>query len=372
MLRAARARRIATATAFGGGGITLLGASTIGLLYLQARQAHRTVGTTPWKPPRADGVYGTGDGPPLRFVMMGDSTAAGYAVADALSTPGALLATGLSAVADRPVRLRRLARVGATSRDLAAQMAKVRGRPVDLAVIFIGGNDVIHRIRPADSVRHLQDVVRELAGSGAAVVVGTCPDLGTVQPIGQPLRYVARRASRQLAAAQTIGVVEAGGRTVSLGSLLADEFLAHPDELFGPDRFHPSARGYAHAAAAVLPSACAALGLLPEPEAAPARARGGGPLPVDRAAVEAAERPGTEVSGARVAGAERGRRGRWATLIRRRFRTADDVGADTSAAVDAPAPDDAPHRSGTPAARPPGSAAPGNTTPEVSGTGPTG
>ncbi|MFC3994855.1 SGNH/GDSL hydrolase family protein [Nocardiopsis sediminis] len=376
MLRAARARRIATATAFGGGGITLLGASTIGLLYLQALQAHRTVGTTEWKPPRADGVYGTGDAPPIRFVMMGDSTAAGYAVTDALNTPGALLAAGLSAVADRPVRLRRLARVGATSRDLADQMAKVRGHRVDLAVIFIGGNDVIHRIRPADSVRHLQDVVRELSALGAAVVVGTCPDLGTVQPIGQPLRYVARRASRQLAAAQTIGVVEAGGRTVSLGGLLSDDFLAHPDELFGPDRFHPSARGYAHAAAAVLPSACAALGLLPEPEAAPALGRRDGVLPVDRAAVEAAERPGTEVSGARVAGRARGPRGRWATLMRRRPRTApDEGGADATVAADAADAGGPGAPAATPAAVPadtPDPGNPGNATPEVSGTGPTG
>ncbi|MDA8371363.1 MAG: SGNH/GDSL hydrolase family protein [Nocardiopsaceae bacterium] len=333
VLRAASARRIATATAFGGGGVTLLGASTVGLLYLQARLAHKAVGFTHWQPPQVNGVYGHGSGSPISFVMMGDSTAAGFAVTDGLQTPGSLLASGISAVAERPVRLRRTARVGATSKDLVDQMEKIRGQHVDLAVIFIGANDVIRRVRPADSVRHLQNIVRELVSAGTAVVVGTCPDLGTVQPIGQPLRSIARRASRQLAAAQTIAVVESGGRTVSMSNLLADDFQAYPEELFGPDRFHPSARGYAHAAAAVLPSACAALGLLPELETQPVTARGDGVLPVDRAAVEAAEKAGTEVSGAEVDGRERGPRGRWATLIRRRFGARPTVPENTDEAL---------------------------------------
>ncbi|WP_173434266.1 SGNH/GDSL hydrolase family protein [Allosalinactinospora lopnorensis] len=324
MLRAARARRIATATAFGGGGLTLLGAGTVGLLYLQARLAHRAIGRTPWTAPKVNGIYGSGDGTPLSLVMMGDSTAAGFALTDGLQTPGSLLASGISAIAERPVRLRNVAVVGATSKNLPTQVERVRGTDADVAIVFIGANDVIHRMRPADSVRHLQNAVRELIDMGIAVVVGTCPDLGTVEHIGWPLSYIARRASRQLAAGQTIAAVEAGGRTVSLGTLLSDEFHSYPDDMFGPDRFHPSARGYAHAATAVLPSACVALGLLPELETVPDPGRGEGVLPVDRAAVEAAEESGMEVSGARVAGRERGPRGRWATLIRRRTKTIDD------------------------------------------------
>ncbi|RNL82817.1 SGNH/GDSL hydrolase family protein [Halostreptopolyspora alba] len=321
MFRAARARRITTATAFGGGGLTLLGAGTVGLLYLQARFAHRAVGRTDWTAPWVDGVYGSGDGAPLSLVMMGDSTAAGFALTDGLQTPGSLLASGMSAIADRPVRMRNVAVVGATSERLPEQVDRVRGTPADVAVIFVGANDVIRRLRPADSARHLGATTRQLTAMGTAVVVGTCPDLGTVEHIGWPLRSLARRASRQLAAVQTIAVVEAGGRTVSLGALLADEFQTHPDVMFGPDRFHPSARGYAHAASAVLPSACVALRLLPELETVPGFGHDEEVLPIGRAAVEAAEDPGMEVSGTRVAGRERGSRGRWATLVRRRSGT---------------------------------------------------
>ncbi len=324
MFRAARARRITAATAFGGGGLTLVGAGTVGLLYLQARLAHRAVVPTDWTAPRVDGVYGTGDGAALSLVMLGDSTAAGFALTDGLQTPGSLLASGLSAIAERPVALRNVAVVGATSPQLAEQMERLRHTPVGahgdtaIAVIFVGANDVINRVRPADSARHLGEATRELRAMGYTVVVGTCPDLGTVAQIGWPLRAIARRASRQLAAVQTIAAVAADGRTVSLGTLLADEFQDHPDDMFGPDRFHPSARGYAHAASAVLPSACVALGLLPELETAGGTGPDEAVLPVDRAAVKAAEKPGVEVSGAHVSGDENQPRGRWATLIRRR------------------------------------------------------
>ena len=81
------------------------------------------------------------------------------------------------------------------------------------------------------------------------MVVGTCPDLGTIRPIQPPLRWLARRWSRQLAAAQTVAVVRAGGRTVSLGDLLGPQFDAAPEQMFGADRFHPSAEGYRAAAA---------------------------------------------------------------------------------------------------------------------------
>ena len=101
--------------------------------------------------------------------------------------------------------------------------------------------------------------------------------------------------------------------------------------MFGPDRFHPSARGYAQAAFAVLPSACAALGLLPELDEAE---RSRGILPVDRAAVVAAETPGTEVSraGEHVSGHETGTRGRWAALIRGPFRLRGGHGPEGQAA----------------------------------------
>lgn len=324
MSRARVARRIAAGAAYGGGGIGLMSAAAVGVVLAEVQMAKRQVGNGGGPhPPSADGLYGRGYAtpgePPLRLVLLGDSTAAGQGVHRARQTPGALLASGLSAVAERPVELRNVALPGAQSDDLDRQVgltvAASDGIP-DICVIMVGANDVTHRMPPTRSVRHLSSAVRRLRTAGAEVVVGTCPDLGTVEQVQQPLRWLARRASRHLAAAQTIGVVEQGGRTVSLGDLLGPEFEANPRELFGPDHYHPSAEGYATAAMAVLPTVCAALGLWPAEEERPDVSRREGFLPVARAAAEAASEPGTEVTAAMPTGP----RGPWALMKRRRRR----------------------------------------------------
>jgi lysophospholipase L1-like esterase len=284
--------------------------------------ARRWIGTPFGKQgPQASGWYGTTTGDPIELAMLGDSSAVGLGADDPRDTPGAVIATNLSAITDRPVRLTVVAVVGAESPHLDEQVDRLLETTPnpDVAVVMIGANDVTHRIKPAVAVRALSDAVRRLRGLGAEIVVGTCPDLGTIEPIAQPLRYVARRWSRELAAAQTIGVVEAGGWTVSLADLIGEEFSARPRELFSTDRFHPSATGYARVAAVLLPSVCAVLGAWPEgvPEGRPAGRFGGGTDDVAHAAAKAASSAGTEVSGTAVDGATRGPRGRWARLLRR-------------------------------------------------------
>lgn len=320
MSRARVARRIAAGAAYGGGSIGLVGAAAVGVLLAEVQLAKRSVGggRAPTAP-SADGRYGlafagrTGHLEPLRLAMLGDSTAAGQGVWRAGQTPAALLASGLAAVAERPVDLRNVALPGAMSDDLDRQVGLVLadpGRLPEVCVIMIGANDVTHRMPATQSVRHLATAVRRLRTAGAEVVVGTCPDLGTVEPVYQPLRWLARRVSRQLAAAQTIGVVEQGGRTVSLGEMLGPEFAANPRELFGPDNYHPSAEGYATAAMAVLPTLCAVLGLWPETDHLDAT-RDEDMLPVAKAASAAASEAGTEVTGVRAP---------WALLKHRRRR----------------------------------------------------
>ncbi|MEW9529063.1 SGNH/GDSL hydrolase family protein [Microbispora sp. NPDC049125] len=311
---AARAtRRIVTAAALGGGGLTALGAVTYGLLMAEAVVARRIVGQPHGLDgPPADGVYGDHPGEPVHMVLLGDSTSVGLGMLHPHDTPGVRIALGLAATAERPVRLTVLGQSGAASAELGVQVDRALEAGPDIAVIFVGANDVTTATPPARAVRHLQKAVRRLREAGAEVVVGTCPDLGTVQPIAQPLRWVTRRWSRQLAAAQTVAVIDAGGRTVAFADLLGPEFEANPAEMFGPDRFHPSARGYLQAAYAVLPSVCAALGLWPEPE--PMRVEG----PQYLLAAMAVEEPGTEVTATRVAGRAVGPHGRWAALLRRR------------------------------------------------------
>jgi lysophospholipase L1-like esterase len=317
-LQSERVRRIATAAAVGGGGLAGAGALLYGVVIGQALLARKTIPQVISPPPRADGTYGAHyDGEPIRLVVLGDSSAAGYGAELPSETFAAAVAAGLAEQQHRPVWMRCLAVVGAESKGLPPQVeVALRHRP-DVVVICIGGNDVTHRVAVPLAVQHLVEAVRALRVAGVEVIVGTCPDLGTIRPIQPPLRWLARHWSRQLATAQTIAVVEAGGRTVSLGDLLGELFYAEPDRMFSIDRFHPSGAGYLAAAQAVLPTVVAALTEPELPVAAAALASGEGVRSLPQAAAEAAHRPGTEVSGTQVAGMDRGPAGRWAQLRHR-------------------------------------------------------
>ncbi|WP_373688138.1 SGNH/GDSL hydrolase family protein [Actinoplanes aureus] len=309
-------RRIRTAGRVAGqvtGALAGLTALSAGLLMRQAADARRVIPMAEAPPPRGDGIYGAKfGGKPINLVILGDSTAAGYGVHRTRETPGALFATGISRRLRRPVRLHRLAVVGSISAGLPYQVDAALEYAPDVAVILIGGNDVTHASGFPAAVSHLADTVRRLRAAGCRVVVGTCPDIGAIKSIKPPLRWLARRWSRQLAAAQTVAVVEAGGRTVSIGNLLGPMFEADPVRMFGSDRFHPSAEGYARAAAVMMPTVMAALGE-DDRSAVPA---GEGVRTLPEAADEAVRAPGTEVSPTRVGGRERGPAGRWAQLRR--------------------------------------------------------
>ncbi|QGN59169.1 SGNH/GDSL hydrolase family protein [Nostocoides sp. HKS02] len=355
MGRARRARKIAATAAYGGGGLAAgigaVGMLGYGLLKAEARVARRLVGQPFEGAPDDNGTYGAGAGDPVELLVLGDSSAAGMGADHRYQTVGAIIANGVSALTGRPVRLTNTAVIGAESSGLELQLANALDqvpRP-HVAVIMIGANDVTHRIDKSVAVRHLEDTVRRLHELGTEVVVGTCPDLGTIQPIPQPLRLLGRRWSRDLAAAQTVAVVEAGGRTVSLGDLLGPEFAERPHEMFSADRFHPSPAGYARAAAALLPSVYAALGVwagAPTDERVPDTRRGEGVGPVAVAAEYAVRDPGTEVSATEIAGQSRGPRGRWAVLMRRPHKAVPDrqderVEADEIDATDLVTVDDA-------------------------------
>jgi len=270
-------------TAMAAGAVGGLSVSMCGLLVEQSKRARRVIGQPHGSPLRGDGVYladGTGPyvpgavrptGKMIRFAMLGDSSAAGLGVDDPNHLPGVLIARALAQDSRRPVWLVTYAVSGSTSRTMAPQVGLATADAPDIALIMIGANDVTARIQPRESGELIADAVARLRAVGTTVVVGTCPDLGVVRPIPQPLRSLARAWSLSVAKHQRAAVRRAGGRAVPLADLLAAEFLSR-DELFSIDRFHPSAAGYQAAASVLLPAVCAAVGAweagpLPEPPA---------------------------------------------------------------------------------------------------------
>jgi lysophospholipase L1-like esterase len=262
-------RRLAVTVVKAGGGVGLASASMYGLLRAEAILARYRIGVLDIAVPDPSGMYAaprdgseTDDGRahrPLRLLVIGDSAAAGYGARDPDDTYGAFLASGLAERTGRPVDLRCHAVVGAETTDLVTQIDQADLTGVEATAVLIGVNDVTHGVRTGTAVSSLRAVLERLRAHGSAVVVGTCPDLGTVRPIPQPLRHFARQRSRRLAEAQALATLEAGGTAVALGSLLGPEFAAAPAELFGPDRYHPSPRGYRRCAEAMLPELVALL-----------------------------------------------------------------------------------------------------------------
>ena len=248
-----RASQVATGTGVSAGSVLALGAAAYGVIRAEAKLARHTIGEPKDHPPDPTGSYGRYLGPSLRLVMLGDSSATGLGCDSPAQTPGALLAGGIARDLKRRVRLEVYAVVGARSADLDTQVAKALQSKVDLAVIMIGTNDVTHAVWPGDASAKLGRAVATLRAAGAVVVVGTCPDLGTVKPLLQPLKTVAAYWSRRMATAQAVAVAENDGIAVSLGSLLAEEFSVHAD-LWSADRFHPSPSGYRRVADVLLPS----------------------------------------------------------------------------------------------------------------------
>ncbi|GAB3499809.1 SGNH/GDSL hydrolase family protein [Flexivirga lutea] len=345
------ARKVAmyTAEIAGVGAAGVLGGW--GVLKGEAAIARRVVGQPFDGAPDDNGTYGAAPGEPIDLLVLGDSTAKGMGADNASQTVGAIIAAAVAAFAGRPVRLTNVAVVGATSPDLGGQLdaALESVSHPDVALIMVGANDVTSRLSQTDAVEHLAEAVRRLRDAGSPVVVGTCPDLGVIKPVPQPLRQLARRWSRHLAAAQTRTVVEMGGRTVSLGDLLGHEFSDSPTVMFSKDRFHPSSAGYARAASALLPSVLDALGeVSPDTGRKPDRLRGEAVRPVASAARRAARDPGTEVTGTEVKGMARNARGPWAVLLRRHRHPLPDPETAGTAAADiptAPPGDASAHRS---------------------------
>lgn len=201
------------------------------------------------------------DGAPLHLLVLGDSIAAGLGAERPKDTLGARIARDLATRLHRPVTLHTAAVVGSESSALAGQLDGLpAGYRADVAVIVVGGNDVTHRVPVSTSATYLEEAVVRLRAQGTEVVVGTCPDLGALRPVPQPLRSLGSRMSRQLASVQAEVAVRNGAHAVSLAHVVGPFFITNPDEMFSLDRFHPSALGYKRTARALLPSVLLALG----------------------------------------------------------------------------------------------------------------
>lgn len=260
--------RALKALIFAAGSVGGLSGAAYGLLNGQSKRARSIIGVPVDLPLNADGLYlpdGAGPfvpsrGDSLSFAVLGDSLAAGLGAELPDQLPGVRLACGLAEELDRPVRLVTHAISGSRTTDLEAQVDRALIDPPDVALVIIGGNDVTSRTSVGTSASLLGSQVARLVAAGVTVVVGTCPDLGIIRPIPQPLRTIASRYSLSLARAQRRELDRLGVPAVPVAALMSPEFKDR-QELFSADRFHPNGKGYEFAANVLLAPLCGALRL---------------------------------------------------------------------------------------------------------------
>jgi len=250
--------------------VAVAAAGLLGPLVLLGVEAAVTAGgsyATPESAPVVSLDTGPAGAAPLTVAVLGDSTGAGLGVTSgrAADTVGGQLALALGGMSGgmsgggtggRRVALRGFAVSGARAADLAGQVDRVVAARLPgplVMLVVIGANDATHLSALPRVAGDVGAAVRRLRGLGARVVVGTCPDMGSARAFSQPLRAVVGWRGRSVARAEAQAVVAAGGEPVDLGALTGPAFRRDAGLTSG-DRFHPSARGYAVWARALLPA----------------------------------------------------------------------------------------------------------------------
>lgn len=183
-------------------------------------------------------TLGEGLGAPVRLLVLGDSAARGYGLADASDAYPQQLARRLASATGRRVHVTSLATDGHRIADVAGeQVPLVKAARPDAVVVSVGVNDAVGRTRRDVLRRVTRDLLVDLraAADGAVLALVTCPDLRRAPGLPWPLGVAVGWRCRQVAAVQAEVARELAVATVPLPA-------ADP-EMFGADGFHPGRQG---------------------------------------------------------------------------------------------------------------------------------
>jgi lysophospholipase L1-like esterase len=203
-------------------------------------QAAWVVARVPRLPEAAGARAGRiGAGPPLRLLVVGDSSAAGVGVADQSEALACRTAAALAPGFDVTWRL--IARSGATTAGALARIEAEAAEPYDVALTALGVNDVKNGVRLAawlERTDALHAALRERFGVGLIVASGLPPVADFPALPGALRRFLGDRAIRfddalRRRLAGRPGIVH-----------LPSEIALHPGNM-SPDGFHPGGSVYA-------------------------------------------------------------------------------------------------------------------------------
>jgi len=193
----------------------------------------------------ANGTYGDGAGPPIRLVILGDSTAVAVGAGSVENGYPHRLAAALATDLRRRVEVTVLAVSGARIADVRhSQLPRVAGLQPNVVLIAAGGNDVTHLTNADDARRDLREVIAGAESTGARTVVVGVPAMGAIRRVAQPLRWLVGLLGRRYDDIWREETVSAHAARVELAAETEQPFTDDP-QMFAKDGFHPSAKGYA-------------------------------------------------------------------------------------------------------------------------------
>lgn len=161
---------------------------------LLVAQAVATRSRMPRLPEAAGARSGeVGRGPPLRLLILGDSSAVGVGVARQQDALAGHLTRALAEQCKARVSWELLARSGVSSAACLQMLTGDYRGGADIAVVVLGVNDVVEQVPSQRAVRSRESIANRLRNAHGVghVVFAPLPPVGRFPGLPQPLRWVA-------------------------------------------------------------------------------------------------------------------------------------------------------------------------------------
>lgn len=186
-----------------------------------------------------------GNGSPLAYVVMGDSTAVSQG---GTYSEGYATKTAAFLARHHAVRWINVAVSGARASDVLHQQLPlaVKYRP-DVVLIAVGANDITHVTnisKVCDYLATTIDMLRQQNPNVQIVLTGS-PDMGSIPRFPQPVRWLAGKRTQSLNQAIVLLAQQKQVTFAPIAKQTGSYFREHP-EAFAADKFHPNTEGYEH------------------------------------------------------------------------------------------------------------------------------
>ncbi len=188
-----------------------------------------------------------GQGPLLRLLITGDSSAAGVGVVSQREALAVQLASGLAQACNARVAWRLLARSGLSTAQTLELVRREVHEDFDLAVVVTGVNDVVEQVPSHHAVSSREAIANHLRNARAVhhVVFAPLPPLHHFPGLPQPLRWVSGADARRHNTALRRWAATRGDVS------LVDMQMPLNRGVMAADGFHPGIAVYRYCAAAI-------------------------------------------------------------------------------------------------------------------------